>query len=234
MKKLVFIAILSMLIITMLDASAVGLITASKGKVSLTRSAKKVSFKIGDTINDKDEIRTGAESFASYKYVDGVSSIKVFSNSYVVVTASKSGKAINKTANVRSGSVYTKVTPGKKGSMKVSTPTTVASVKGTELFTGVNSKEEATYIVVKGVITVLVPETEEQQDVIAGQTAFIDKDLNMEVRETTPEDLAKLDTAEQQAIAESQPKRIRIQVANEEGRIKYIEIIYSENGDQSE
>ena len=105
MKKLIIIAVLSILAISLLNASAVGLITASKGKVSLTRSAKKISFKIGDTINDKDEIRTGKESFASYKYVDGVSSIKVFSNSYVVVTASRSGKSMNKNANVKSGSV---------------------------------------------------------------------------------------------------------------------------------
>ncbi|HNZ07525.1 MAG TPA: FecR family protein [Candidatus Cloacimonadota bacterium] len=234
MKKLIIIAVLSILAISLLNASAVGLITASKGKVSLTRSAKKISFKIGDTINDKDEIRTGKESFASYKYVDGVSSIKVFSNSYVVVTASRSGKSMNKNANVKSGSVYTKVTPGKKGSMKVTTPTTVASVKGTEVFTAVNLAEEATYIVVKGTVTVEVPETGESKDVGAGETAFVDKDLNLEVKETTQEDLAKLDAAEQQAIAESQPKRIRIQLANEEGQIKYIEIFYSDPVDQSE
>lgn len=226
MKKLIILAILSILTISLLNANAVGLLTASKGKVSLTRSAKQIAFKIGDTINDKDEIRTGAESFASYKYVDGVSSIKVFSNSYVVVTASKSGKNMNKTANVRSGSVYTKVTPGSKGTMKVSTPTTVASVKGTEVFTAVNFDEEATYIVVKGTVGVSIPETGEEQDVGAGQTAFVDKDLNLEVRETTEEDLAKLSDAEQQAIAESQPKRIRIQLADEQGQIRYIEITY--------
>lgn len=226
MKKLIILAILSIMAISLLNANAVGLLTASKGKVSLTRSAKQISFKIGDTINDKDEIRTGAESFASYKYVDGVSSIKVFSNSYVVVTASKSGKNMNKTATVRSGSVYTKVTPGSKGTMKVSTPTTVASVKGTEVFTAVSIDEEATYIVVKGTVGVTIPETGEEQDVGAGQTAFIDKDLNMEVRETTEEDLAKLDDAEKQAIAESQPKRIRIQLADEQGQIRYIEITY--------
>jgi len=159
MKKLFLIAILSVLALSLLNANAVGLLTASKGKVSLTRASKKISFKVGSTINDKDELRTGAESFASYKYVDGVSSIKVFSNSYVVVTASKSGKSMNKTANVRSGSVYTKVTPGSKGSMKVTTPTTVASVKGTEVFTDVNVDAEATYMVLKGTVNVAVTET---------------------------------------------------------------------------
>ena len=110
----------------------------------------------------------------------------------------------------------------------------MASVKGTEVFTAVNLAEEATYIVVKGTVTVEVPETGESKDVGAGETAFVDKDLNLEVKETTQEDLAKLDAAEQQAIAESQPKRIRIQLANEEGQIKYIEIFYSDPVDQSE
>lgn len=226
MKKLITLALISILALSLLSAASVGLITGSKGKVTLKRNAQSIKFKIGDNVHNKDEIRTGAESFASFKYVDGVSSIKVFSNSYIEINASTSGKAMEKSATVRSGSMQTKVTPGSKGSMTIKTPATVASVKGTELFTNVNDSQEVRHIILKGIVNVRIPETGESQDVSAGNTAFVDQDLNFEVRETTEEDLASLDQAEQESIRDSMPKTMRIQLIDEQGQIKYIEIIY--------
>ncbi|NLK49526.1 MAG: FecR domain-containing protein [Candidatus Cloacimonetes bacterium] len=226
MKKTIIILVLSVLALGMLNAREVGLITGSKGNVSLSRNAKKISFKIGDIVRNKDEIRTGKESFAAYKYLDGFSNIKVFSNSHVVVTATTKDKAMNKTTKVNKGSVFTKVTPGKKGSMTVSTPTTVASVKGTELYTSFTPNEGTTYIVVSGSVSIEIPKTGEKEDVDAGQTAYIDSFLKMMVRKTTEEDIAMLDAEEQAAIKGSQPSRIRIQMTDEEDNIKYIEIEY--------
>lgn len=226
MKKLTIISILLVLSLALLNAASVGLITSSKGKVRITRNAKDIQFKVGDPINNKDEIRTGAESFASYKYVDGASTVKVFSNSYVMVTAARSGKNMHKNVNVQSGSVHTKVTPGSGGKMEVNTPNSVASVKGTELFTSVNEDQESTFIVTKGTVNVSVFDNDQTEDVAAGFTAFVDMNRQLVVRETTEEDLAKLDQAELEAIQESMPKTIRIQLMDEAGNIKYIDIMY--------
>lgn len=226
MKKAIFTFILLMIAMSMLSAGVVGLFTAAKGKVSLTRNDRNVKFKNGDMLYDADEIRTGKQSFAAYKYIDGSSTIKVFANSYVKVSGVRNGKAVNKTTQVNSGSVYTKVTPGRGGSMTVETPTSVASVKGTGFLTKVNAIKEATYIVTEGVVELKVMNKDEVTEVKAGQTAIVDKDLNLMVRDTTEEDLDEIEQAEIESAQNYVPKKVTIQVADEQGRIKYIEITY--------
>ncbi len=226
MKKTIITMILMLVGLSMLSAGVVGLFTATKGKVSLTRNSRNLKFKNGDMLYDADEIRTGKESFAAYKYIDGSSTIKVFANSYVKVSGSRATKGVNKTTQVRSGSVYTKVTPGRGGTMTVETPTSVASVKGTGFLTKVNEFDEATWIVTDGAIMLKVMDSEDSTEVKAGQTAFVDQYLNLEVRETTEEDLSEIEQAEIEAAQTYIPKKVTVQVADEQGRIRYIEITY--------
>lgn len=217
---------LMILMLGALNAAGVGILTAAKGKVTITRSAKNISYKVGDSLSNKDEIRTKAESFAAYKYVDGSSTIKVFSNSYVVIGASQNGNTLDKTVKVNSGNVYTQVTPNSKGSVKVSTPTTVASVKGTEFLTRVNDRGEVSYIVTKGTVNVLVVDTGESGDVSEGQTANIDVELSMTVRDSSEEDLESLEEAGLEALRQSSTNILIIPMLDEDGNTKSIEIEY--------
>lgn len=226
MKRIIFTLVLIALIFTALDANGVGLLTAAKGKVNLRRGGKNVSFKVGDSLNNQDEIRTRSQSFAAYKYVDNSTTIKVFANSYVLVNASRKDRNLDKNVKVFSGSVFTKVDPKSKGSMKVSTPTTVASVKGTEFLTSVNNDGEVTYIVTKGTVNVEIPDTGENSDVTEGQTAIVDKDLTMSIRDTTEEDLQTLATAEEGSLDDHTPNILRIPMVDKDGNTKIIEIEY--------
>lgn len=176
-------------------------------------------------IYNQDEIRTGKDSFASYKYVDGASTVKIFANSYVLVSASQSGKSQSKKAQVNSGSVYTKVTPGRGGSMAVETPTTVASVKGTEFMTKV-AKNSSTFIVKEGVVNLLIKDTNQSADVKAGETAHIDENLNLDIRMSSDDELGQLEQEAGSADQSYVPRTITVQVADDQGRIKYIEITY--------
>ncbi|MDP2173898.1 MAG: FecR family protein [Candidatus Cloacimonadaceae bacterium] len=225
MKKIILISLLMFLSLSLLTANAVALFTASKGKVELRRSAKNVKFKTGDMLNNNDEIRTGTESFAAYKFIDATSTIKIFSNSFVKISATKSGDDLNKKTQVNSGSVYARVTSN-KGSMIVQTPTTVASVKGTGFMTKFTQDGETYYIVTHGIVDVKVLETGENQSIDAGYTAYIDKDSNMIVRESTEEDLTELERAEIESAQNTEPRKMIIPVADEQGRIKLIEITY--------
>lgn len=226
MKKIIFTLVLIALMFTALDAAGVALMTAAKGKVNLRRGGKNISFKVGDSLNDFDEIRTRSNSFAAYKYIDDSSTIKVFSNSYVVVNASRRDKVLDKTIKLNWGRLLTKVNPGNKGRVKISTPTTIASVKGTQFLTSVNDEGEVTYIVTKGTVGVEIIETGQRSEVNAGQTASVDKDLVLSVRATTPEDIQSLDAAEQEALAEYSPNILRIPMVDEAGNTKFIEIEY--------
>ena len=226
MKKIIFTLILITLMFAALNAAGVGLLTAAKGKVTLHRASKSIKFKVGDSIQNKDEIRTKAESFAAYKYIDDSCTIKVFSNSYVLINTSQSGNTLNKNLKVNSGNVYTQVKPNSKGSVKITTPTTVASVKGTEFLTRVNDDGEVSYIVAKGTVNVVISDTGESSDVNAGQTASVGSDLVLNVRETSQEDIESLEAAEQEALAQYTPNILRIPMVDEDGNIKTIEIEY--------
>ncbi|MDD4789900.1 MAG: FecR domain-containing protein, partial [Candidatus Cloacimonetes bacterium] len=121
MKRILLISVI-LLLATALLADSVAILSASKGKVSLERALKNLKFKNGELLQNKDVLRTGAESFAAYKYIDASSMIKLFSNSVVTVNASKEGGKLSKKVNVTKGSILTQVKKG-SGTFTVQTPT---------------------------------------------------------------------------------------------------------------
>ena len=78
MKKIFLFAIILILTANLLAVESVAIISASKGKVDLRRAAKVIKHKTGDFLQNNDEICTGGESFAAYKYIDGSATVKVF------------------------------------------------------------------------------------------------------------------------------------------------------------
>jgi hypothetical protein len=223
-KKIIIIVLIA-LAISFVYADSVAFLSTSKGNVSLTRADKQVKFKTGEMLENKDEIRTGAESFAAYKFIDGGANIKVFANSVVEIKASKSGKNLDKSVKVSKGSVLSNVTKG-RGNYQVETPTTVASVRGTDFLTQVAPDGSSVIIVTDGIVELVTP-TGEVVTVEAGYTAHIDGDGNIEVVETTDEEIKMVDEANQEdTTLESPKKTMRIQVTDDQGSIRYIEIKY--------
>ncbi len=225
MKRMIILCILVALTYTLMAADSVALLSASKGKVDISRDAKAIKFKNGELLKNNDELRTGGESFAAYKYIDGSSTIKVFSNSLVRITANRSGKTLSKKVVVDKGSVFTSVKP-KTGAFMVQTPTTVASVKGTGFLTKLTDKGESMFIVTDGEVEIKILNQEEVKSVPAGKTAVIDEAGNYEIRESTPEDTSSIEEAEIESTQKNEPKIIRIPVVDEAGKTKYIEITY--------
>lgn len=225
MKRMIILCILVALAYTLMAADSVALLSASKGKVDISRDAKAIKFKNGELLKNNDELRTGGESFAAYKYIDGSSTIKVFSNSLVRITANRSGKTLSKKVVVDKGSVFTSVKP-KTGAFMVQTPTTVASVKGTGFLTKLTDKGESMFIVTDGEVEIKILNQEEVKSVPAGKTAVIDEAGNYEIRESTPEDTSSIEEAEIESTQKNEPKIIRIPVVDAAGKTKYIEITY--------
>lgn len=225
MKRIVLLCMLFALIYALNAADSVALLSASKGKVDISREAKAIKFKNGELLKNNDEIRTGGESFAAYKYIDGSSTIKVFSNSLVRITANRSGKTLSKKVVVDKGSVFTSVKP-KTGAFMVQTPTTVASVKGTGFLTKLTDKGESMFIVTDGEVEIKILNQDEVKSVPAGKTAVIDEAGNYEIRESTPDDTSAIEEAEIESSQKNEPKLIRIPVVDEAGKTRYIEITY--------
>lgn len=225
MKKLSLVFVMVAIIVSGFAADAVALLSASKGKVTLERSAKSVKFNNGELLQNKDVLRTGAESFAAYKYIDGSSNIKVFSNSVVTVNAVKNGAKLDKNVNVNKGSIFSQIKSG-TGAFNVQTPTTVASVKGTGFLTKVDELGNSMFIVSEGEVEVKVIVTDERLSVGKGKTAVINADGEMEVRDSTEEDLSALETQEVESMQNTAPQVMRIPVIDSNGRTKYIEITF--------
>lgn len=224
MKKIIILSLI-LLISSLCLADSVAILSASKGKVSLERARKDLKFKNGELLMNKDVLRTGPESFAAYKYVDASSMIKLFSNSVVTVNANVEGDKLSKKVNVNKGSVLTQVKKG-TGAFTVQTPTTVASVKGTEFMTRVDDLGMSTFIVTEGEVELRVLATDETSSVEKGKTAVINPDGVLQVRESTYDDVSEIEKAELESSQTSEPGLIRIPVLDKAGTLKHIEISY--------
>lgn len=225
MKRIIVLTIILSLSALLLAADAVALLSAAKGKVDLSRAAKQLKFKNGDLLQNNDELRTGGESFAAYKYIDGSSTIKVFSNSMVKISANRNGKSLSKKITVNKGSVLTSVKP-KTGSLIVQTPTTVASVKGTEFLTRITDTDQSVFVVTEGEVELKILDQPEPKSVAKGKTAVVETDGTIEIRNSSREDLSALEKAEVDAGQEPETKSMLIPVIDASGRTKYIEISY--------
>lgn len=225
MKKLcLFILILSLATL-LLATDTVAILSASKGRVSLERNKQDLKYKKGELLKNEDILRTKAESFAAYKFIDASSLIKLFSNSVVTISATQLGDKLSKKVSVERGSVLASVKSG-TGAFAVHTPTTVASVKGTEFMTRVDENGNSLFIVTEGEVEVQIKVTGETVSVMKGKTAVIDSRSGLILRDSTPEDISSIELIELEANQESEPSPIRIPVIDEAGNIKYIEITY--------
>jgi hypothetical protein len=65
----------------LLADSAVAFLAANRGRVELARNNRNLRFRAGEMLQNNDHIKTGNESYAAYKYVDGSSQVRVFANS---------------------------------------------------------------------------------------------------------------------------------------------------------
>ena len=224
MKRLFLISLALILAINLFAANSIAMISASKGKVDLRRAAKVVPHKTGDLLYSKDEIRTGGESFAAYKYIDGSSTVKIFANSIVYITATAHNKILDKKIELDKGSVFTQIKPN-TGSFSIATPTTVASVKGTAFFTKFDEYGQSTFIVTEGEVELKILK-KETHSVTAGNTAVVQADGNFEIHQSTPEDLQEIEQAELESSQGKENKRMRIPVIDPNGQTKYIEITW--------
>ncbi|MBM4404351.1 MAG: FecR domain-containing protein [Candidatus Cloacimonetes bacterium] len=224
MNRILIIAILLLGILGALPATeAVAIISASKGKVELVRNNKPVRFKTGDMVFNNDQIKTGGESFAAVKYLDGSSTVKIFSNSVVRINAAVVGNNMNKNTTVSRGSANSSVRSG-GGSYTVQTPTTVASVKGTDFLTKIIDDYLTLIIVTDGVVLVKNTVTNREAEVPSGRTAKSDDQGSLDVVESSDDDLSEAERLEMESQRETQPRSMRIQFTDELGNIKYVEV----------
>ena len=136
-------------------ASPIAVVIKSKGAITLKRADGKNGAKIkrGVRLYSGDKIVTGKKGFAAIKFTDDGSLVRIRSNSTCTIKAKKEKNSIAKNIYVEVGTIFSKITR-QKSRFRVSTPTSVASVKGTAFWTKQELKGATYYFGEEGVIEI--------------------------------------------------------------------------------
>ena len=177
----------------------------------------------GQTLASGDMVKTGAKSFAVLKLKDN-SLLRLREESEVVVTGTLRGKEFSKSIQVRQGVVgfnIKKQGPGEQ--FRFSSPTSVASVKGTGGVLRVNGSDTLT--VVEGLVALTNSVSNTSVDVPAGYTGISRPDGTVESRVSTA---AELTAAEDAMRTGDQPRQLKLELKNSQGQQKDLIIDFKE------
>jgi len=134
-----------------------GLVTKTKGKVeykiySSKKFTKKISKGLG--LYSDDRIRTGENGFSIYRYLDDASSIKILKNSDIQIQGRVNDNNIEKNIEVYNGLLNFNITKQNNDIFTIVTPTSVATVKGTNFWLICNGIEGDKFLGVEGEVEV--------------------------------------------------------------------------------
>ena len=218
MKNL-FVIILSA--VTIISASSkVAIAIKTKGDVSIIHKGLNTAqaLKPGSPLSDQDKIRTGKNGFVAIMYLDDKTVLKMLGNSDMTILGQRSGVKINKSIDIKYGRIAAAVTPQKGKEFMIATPTSVASVKGTELAIDSDPSTGDSFTLIEGLIEVTNNITGETTEVQQGETAVSTPEGSLEVNNTTQGDLEGFEEADMQVSTQE----LRFEVEDENGNTKEI------------
>ena len=156
MKNKIFI-IITILFSFILCNETLGLVTKTKGKVEYQKfSDKKFTSKYykGLGLYGNDRIRTGDNGFSIYRYLDDASSIKILKNSDIRIEGRIKSRSIVKNIEINNGLLNFDIDNQEDEYFTIVTPTSVATVKGTEFWLICNGPEGDKFLGVEGEVEV--------------------------------------------------------------------------------
>jgi hypothetical protein len=156
-KYILSIAFLLVLAFTMsgMAAETIAVVLKVKGKVQITRGtqASLITLKRGSRLQDGDKLKTEKSSYAAVRFIDDASLLRVRANSTCTIKGKKDKNQVIKNVVLEVGTILAKVTK-QRGKFEISTPTSVASVKGTEWITEQRYNGGTFYYGLEGVVEI--------------------------------------------------------------------------------
>lgn len=173
--------------------------------------------KVSQVLSDRDEIKTGTKSLAIILFTDGSGQLRVRENAVLQIYGQKDNKQLNKNTLLQSGSVSFDVNKQADEEFKFTTPTAVASIRGTGGLLGANS-DSTTLILEHGQVLFnsLLPGGG-GGTLNGGQTGTINRNGQFNFRQSNQNDLNQL-----QAGKETNTKKVKIKVGNRVLEIEYL------------
>ena len=191
--KKIYLYLICLLSLSFGLADKIAIATKVKGVVEIapTKINKFKTLTPGTVLSDGDKIRTGSKGFTAIIFIDDKSTLKVKENSEIVVGGQKSVARISKKINMDVGTI--RATINKQNTdFVIQTPTSVASVKGTDFWLLSDPEIGDQVMGLEGVVGLTNTQTGQEVNVTSGMSGLStpDGDLSLEetVDSTIPDD----------------------------------------------
>jgi len=185
MKSLRNILFISIFFFSHIYGNKIAVTTKVKGLVEIMPIGEEdfSNLKPGTILSDGDKIRTGSSGFTAIIFIDDKSTLKLKENSEAVITGQRSAQNIAKKINMDIGTI--RATVNKQNSnFVIQTPTSVASVKGTDFWMITDPVDGDIVIGLDGIVNLTNNETGAEVDVTEGTSGSSTPDGDVNVEET--------------------------------------------------
>jgi hypothetical protein len=202
---------------------AIALTMKVTGEVQIKKSGtdKKEALKFGSTLDDGDWIKTGDNGIVTIIFSDDKSLITLQPRTEVTISGKRDQQSnIAKKVSMEVGQLFAKVEK-QRGTLDIATPTSVASVKGTEFWVVVFPDGTTEVVTLEGLVELMNTISHQAVNVGQGETGHSDGEGNNNVNPTPPDGVPQ---GEQGAA----PKTVEIQLVDPEGHTKTVIIQYIE------
>ena len=222
MKIFKLLSICILLLSSNLIASKIAVATKVNGDVEIMPVDTKDFSKLkpGTVLSDGDKIRTGNSGFAAIIFIDDKSILKLKGNSEATIAGQRTSASISKKINMDSGTVRATITK-QNVDFVIQTPTSVASVKGTDFWLLSDPISGDEVIGLDGIVNLTNNETGEEVDVTEGNSGISNPDGSVGLEETDPNSIPDDPSDDQEG-----PSQIRIYLDGPNGEQKVIVIDY--------
>lgn len=222
-KYISFFAVFALTTSILLSAGKVAVVTKSMGKVEFakSKSTRFSTLKTGTILENGDWIKTGANGFVSVIFIDDKSILKIKENTVMEITGVREQASIAKKINMDAGTLRAQVSKQRTGDFVIQTPTSVASVKGTDFWLISDPATGDQVIGLSGLVSLFNMASGAAMNVTAGLTGTSTTDGTINVVQTNPADIP-VDPAETEG-GETKIMKIHVQDASGEEKIIVIE-----------
>jgi hypothetical protein len=220
--KIYKLIVFSVLIFSIVFGNKIAVATKVKGLVEIMPTGKKdfLDLKSGTILSDGDKIRTGRTGFAAIIFIDDKSTLKIKGNTEAVISGQRTAASISKKINMDIGTVRATIQK-QNTDFVIQTPTSVASVKGTDFWLITDPVAGDQVIGIDGIISLVNSETGQEVEVKEGMSGISTPDGNVGLDETNPASIPDDPSDEQDG-----PSQIKIYLEGPNGEQKVLVIEY--------
>ncbi|MEE9166277.1 MAG: FecR family protein [Candidatus Neomarinimicrobiota bacterium] len=207
----------------LLAADGVAVTTKVKGAAERRPAAREefAPLSPATVLFDRDFVRTGASGFLVMVYLDDKSLLKMKGNTDLEIRGQREGDGISKKIDLMAGILKAEVSEQRKGDFVVSTPTSVASVKGTSFWMASDPTSGDQVMCLDGLVELLNLISGNVVTVGPNETGTSGQDGSLGVNATNPDDLPEDEDETGDGL-----KELRIRLRNADGEERDLIINY--------